>query len=103
MIHLLNKGLHDNYDVLAIQEPYLDTLGNTRASHKWQVVYPTKSAGGCHPYRTVLLINNSISTSLCHPIPVPSHDVTVVHFAFPNSPLTLFNIYNDGEADSTLD
>ena len=102
-LHLINAGLHDDYDVIALQEPYLDSLGNTRASHKWRVIYPTKSAGGRHPYRTVLLINNSISTSICQPMPFPSHDVIAVHFAFPNNPFTLFSIYNDGEHDITVD
>ena len=92
MLHLLNMGLHDDYDILALQEPYLDRLGNTRASHKWWVIYPTMSAGGHHPCRVVLLINSSISTSICQPIPVPSHDVVAVHIAFPNNPLTLFKL-----------
>ena len=29
MLHLINEGLHDDYDIMAIQEPYLDSLGNT--------------------------------------------------------------------------
>jgi len=103
MLHLINAGLHDEYNIIVLQEPYLDSLGNTQASHKWRVIYPTKNAGGCHPYHGVLLINNSISTLLCQPIPFPSHDVVAVHFAFLNNPLTLFNIYNDGEREVTID
>src|SRR5882762_11556716 len=87
MLHLLNEGLHNDYDVLALQEPYPDSLGNTWASHKWQVIYPTMTTGGCHPYHAVLLINSSISTSICQPIPIPSHNIIAVHFAFPNNPL----------------
>ena len=51
----------------------------------------------------VLLINNSISMTLCRPIPFPSHDVVAVHFAFLGNPLTLFSIYNDGESNITID
>jgi Endonuclease/Exonuclease/phosphatase family len=101
--HLLNSDIHDHYDILAIQEPYLDQLGNTRASHKWRALYPTTKADGRHPYRTAILINNSISTSLCRPLPFPSPDVTVIHLAFPNNPITIFNIYNDGEHEQTID
>jgi Endonuclease/Exonuclease/phosphatase family len=101
--HLLNSDLHDHYDILALQEPYLDHLGNTRASHKWRALYPTIKADGRHPYRTAILINNSISTNLCRPRPFPSPDVTVIHLAFPNNPITIFNIYNDGEHDHTID
>ena len=29
------------WDILAIQEPWIDHLGKTRANSKWNVVYPT--------------------------------------------------------------
>ena len=38
--NLINTPLHKNWDVLALQEPYIDTLGNTKANSWWHVVYP---------------------------------------------------------------
>ncbi|KIM57559.1 hypothetical protein SCLCIDRAFT_55971, partial [Scleroderma citrinum Foug A] len=37
---LLNGPISDEWDILALQEPALNTLGNTRASTHWRVVYP---------------------------------------------------------------
>ncbi|KII91391.1 hypothetical protein PLICRDRAFT_105097, partial [Plicaturopsis crispa FD-325 SS-3] len=37
---LINSAVHKDYDILAIQEPYLDSFANTKATSKWRVVYP---------------------------------------------------------------
>ena len=39
--HILNSNMHLRYDVIALQEPYLGSYSNTRASRHWRVVYPT--------------------------------------------------------------
>jgi len=31
----------NEWDILALQEPWIDHLGKTRANSKWNVVYPT--------------------------------------------------------------
>src|SRR5258707_10057690 len=31
------------WDILALQEPWIDPLGNTRANSKWCIIYPTPS------------------------------------------------------------
>jgi len=41
MLHLINAGLHDEYNIIVLQEPYLDSLGNMQASHKWRVILYT--------------------------------------------------------------
>ena len=35
---LINTPLHKNWDVLALQEPYINMLGNTKANSWWHVV-----------------------------------------------------------------
>jgi hypothetical protein len=41
--HVLLNDLNPNtYDIAAIQEPYMDFLGKTRANPHWRVVYPKK-------------------------------------------------------------
>ncbi|EIW85810.1 hypothetical protein CONPUDRAFT_47317, partial [Coniophora puteana RWD-64-598 SS2] len=37
---LLNDRFAEQWDVIVIQEPYKNFLGNTRATHRWHVVYP---------------------------------------------------------------
>ncbi|KIK35158.1 hypothetical protein CY34DRAFT_53250, partial [Suillus luteus UH-Slu-Lm8-n1] len=37
---LMNSRDITNYNLLIIQEPYINYLRNTRASHRWHVLYP---------------------------------------------------------------
>ncbi|KZT18523.1 hypothetical protein NEOLEDRAFT_1080091 [Neolentinus lepideus HHB14362 ss-1] len=39
---LLNQpNLHKNWDIILIQEPYIDTFKNAKATRAWTVIYPT--------------------------------------------------------------
>ncbi|EIW77849.1 hypothetical protein CONPUDRAFT_35281, partial [Coniophora puteana RWD-64-598 SS2] len=38
---LLNGSLANDWDVILLQEPCLDKLGNTRATSAWRVIYPS--------------------------------------------------------------
>ena len=37
LIHKIN-----DYDIMLIQEPYIDFLGNNRATRAWTTLYPTR-------------------------------------------------------------
>ena len=98
----LNTKAYNEYDVIAFQEPYIDFLGNTRASHDWHVIYPSTHLSLNEPKRSVILIrSNLFSCSWCQ-IDFPSNDVTVVQFSGDFGTLTLFNIYNDCNHRRTL-
>ncbi|THU75475.1 hypothetical protein K435DRAFT_612153, partial [Dendrothele bispora CBS 962.96] len=32
--------LSDEYDIICIQEPWTDSLGNTRNNSRWHIIYP---------------------------------------------------------------
>src|SRR5258705_5823102 len=100
--HLINSDLHLRYDIIALQEPYLDTYGNTRASRYWRVVYPSSHLSPNSRTRSTLLINSALSTNAWQQIPFDSPDVTIVQLSGTFGYLTLFYIYNDGEHDNTL-
>ena len=53
---LINSGVYKDYDVLILQEPYIDSYGNTKATSNWRVVYPTSFLSRTHPTRSVMLI-----------------------------------------------
>ena len=40
VLDLLNSALPEKSDIITIQEPYIDFLGNARANPKWYTVYP---------------------------------------------------------------
>ncbi|KAG1801730.1 uncharacterized protein BJ212DRAFT_1250008, partial [Suillus subaureus] len=84
-----------DYDIVIIQEPFVDILGNTKASPDWNVVYPTQKYS--HQDRTcaVILINKCINMSNWRQLPFPSYDVTVVQLNGAFGKITIFNIYDD--------
>ena len=57
---LINMPLHKNWDILALQEPYIDALGNTMANSWWHVVYPSPHLINSTIDRSVLLINAAL-------------------------------------------
>lgn len=86
----------DDWDVLAVQEPFLDRLGNTKASSYWRVLYPsTHRRNGSARSCSVILINTNISTESYSQLALNSNDITAVRFSSKFGSLSLFNIYND--------
>ncbi|KAI5982963.1 hypothetical protein EDD15DRAFT_2108567, partial [Pisolithus albus] len=76
-----------------VQEPPIDTLGNTKANSHWRAVYPThKLAKGEKP-RTVMFINARISTNSWEQVQFPSADVVVTRFRTAGGTCTVFNVY----------
>ena len=92
-----------NWDIIALQEPPIDRLGNTKANHHWRVVYPTyKLTKGQKP-RAVMFINTRISTNYWEQVEFPSADVVIIRIKTASGLVTIFNIYNDCTHDHTLD
>src|SRR4051812_10931822 len=76
---ILINSLEDNYDVVVLQEPWIDALDNTRTSTHWTVYYPsTKPIEGHNPIRTVTLVNTKIPTNSIQQLELPSSDTTVI-------------------------
>ncbi|KAI0365271.1 hypothetical protein BV20DRAFT_901507, partial [Pilatotrama ljubarskyi] len=60
-----------DYDVLAIQEPYLNFRGLSASTSHWCVIYPTVHGTDSAPHtRSILLVNKRLSTNTWNPVPV---------------------------------
>ena len=100
---LLNNKPTDDWDIVALQEPPVDRLGNTKANHHWRMVYPThKLAKGDKP-RVVIFINAKISTNCWEKIDFPSADVVIMCTRTTEGLCTIVNVYNDCKHDRTLE
>jgi len=100
---LLNGPHASKWDIIVIQEPYINFLRNTSASQRWHMLYPTHHY--THPLQcthVVTLINSTIDTNAWKQIPYPSSDVILLQIASPASKCTIFNIYNDCNSQDTL-
>ncbi|KZT20457.1 hypothetical protein NEOLEDRAFT_1075620, partial [Neolentinus lepideus HHB14362 ss-1] len=61
---LLNRAdLHKNWDILLIQEPYIDTFKNAKATRAWTVIYPTDHLNRSEKTRSLILVNSRLSTN----------------------------------------
>ncbi|KNZ77678.1 hypothetical protein J132_04497 [Termitomyces sp. J132] len=86
----------EDWDALAIQEPFLDRVGNTKANRHWRVLYPSDhQRDGSSCTWSILLINANISTDTYTQLTIHSTDITAVRFAGEFGHLSLFNVYND--------
>ncbi|RPD56722.1 hypothetical protein L227DRAFT_508062, partial [Lentinus tigrinus ALCF2SS1-6] len=101
--YLINTALDDSYDIIALQEPYLDWNKLTRAHSRWVVLYP----GGHHDTqersRAVMLVSAKLSTKAWYQVTSKSPDMTVVSLKTADGArIHLFNLYIDGNHDRTL-
>ncbi|OBZ78309.1 hypothetical protein A0H81_02654 [Grifola frondosa] len=92
-LDLLHAANPDNYDLLLLQEPYLDHLNLTRANHHWTVVYPSRHHDDDTRSRSVILVSRKISTGAWVPISIPSPDLTAITILTNSDPVHIFNAY----------
>lgn len=101
--HLLNSANLDKYDLIMIQEPYLDRMELTRASRNWVIVYPsTKTTDGHDPIRSIILANSNIASAGCQQIPIMSSDVTAIRLDGEFGSISFINAYIDCTHNNTL-
>ncbi|KAF5367638.1 hypothetical protein D9615_010583 [Tricholomella constricta] len=100
---VLNTARPEDWDVIALQEPFLDRLGNTKASPFWTVRYPHHHRrDGSTRSRSILLINSNIATDSYTLLDIPSTDITAVRFNGAHGHLSIINVYNDCTQNDSL-
>ena len=55
--------MHLKYDLLVLQEPFVDGYGNTKATRHWRVVYPTSHLSDLAPSKVVILVSTKLDTN----------------------------------------
>ncbi|KAF9239979.1 hypothetical protein BU15DRAFT_28137, partial [Melanogaster broomeanus] len=82
------------WDILTLQEPYIDPRKNTISTCRFHVVYPTTRYNNHAPKsRAALLISTSLDSNSWSQLPFPSPDVVVIQVTGNFSCCTIFNIY----------
>ena len=91
---LLNSIRPNDYDVITIQEPHINSFNNTISNCHYHVLYPTMHFIKPSPKtRAVTLISMEIDPNAWQQIPFPSLDVVVLQFTRPFGKCVVFNIY----------
>ena len=81
-------------DIICIQEPHIDHLGNTRANAGWTVVYPSTHLKNPSETRSTLLISRKIHPGAWTPVETNHPDVTAARISTQLGEILLFNVYN---------
>ncbi|KIM27684.1 hypothetical protein M408DRAFT_50896, partial [Serendipita vermifera MAFF 305830] len=83
------------WDFVCIQEPYYDTLKNTRVTNHWVLIEPpTQAIEGSPRTRSMIFVNKKIPSDTYSILPIPSADITGINLATPNGDITIINVYN---------
>jgi hypothetical protein len=100
---LLNGPLVQRWNIFALQEPYVNPMGNTYCPLTYYPIYPsTRFTDKASHYRSVLLVSKEIDTNHWTQIPFPSKDVTIIQLSSPFGMCTIINIYNNCTNNNTL-
>jgi len=89
-------------DVVALQEPAINAFNLTTASRDWITIYPTTHANAPDKTRSITLISSQISTDNWNQLDFPSRDVMATQFMGDWGKLTLLNVYNKGNSNTTI-
>ena len=84
------------FDLILIQEPWIDSQGNIRGNHHWCILCPSnKHLDGQPSTRSIILVNTNISTDSYTALDIPNNDITAIQLKGEFGHCTLFNVYND--------
>lgn len=100
-----SEAFSNKYDIICLQEPWTDRLGNARKGQRWDMLYPTSrlQLGDKTLLRSIILINRNIPTNNWQQIDIPNtNDVTAVQLTGLFGTLNIFNIYVDGTHSNAL-
>ncbi len=100
---LINSEVFKDYDVLILQEHFIDSYGNTKATQNWRVVYPTSFLSCLHPIRAVILVKTSLNTNCWAQLSIPgTGNIAAIQISTDAGRVTLIGLYNDCQHSSTL-
>jgi hypothetical protein len=99
---MLNSINPNDWDVIALQEPYIDFNGVMHTTHPWRVIYPSPHYHLPKETRSVTLINKNLATNHWESLPIDLSDITAVRLTGNFGKICIFNIYNDCTHSCTL-
>ena len=101
---LINSDMYKNYNLVLLQEPYIDSFGNTKATKDWQVMYPSHHLTTDSPVHSVILVNAALDTNSWAQHSIPgSNGLMAIQFRGDMGIIDVYNIYNDCLNDDTMD
>jgi hypothetical protein len=99
----MNNSLFNNFDLICLQEPWIDSLGNVRTNHRYHLIYPSSKTMDKVPTRAIILINKRIPPKEWTQTEIQNmNKMVVIQLRGDHGQLTIINIYNNGTHNQTL-
>ncbi|KAF5369381.1 hypothetical protein D9758_002542 [Tetrapyrgos nigripes] len=92
----LVNGHAKDYHLIALQEPAIDFLGNTKSAYGLRLIYPPKHRDDPKRTRSVILVNRNILTGVWTTLPINNPDVTAIQITGSFGTLCIYNLYIAG-------
>src|SRR5882672_8830288 len=99
---LLHRTDPKLFDIVSIQEPYLDHFHNTCATQNWHTVYPQEHSIDPSKTRSVILINKMIVVDAWTQVELGSSDITAVQIQTQLGAVLMINTYNDNANTNSM-
>lgn len=87
--------IHQDNDMILIQEPYISKQGKSRATQGWITMYPTGHNQDLSQTRAIMLVNWAVSTNSWSSVPLNSQDAVAINLWAPAESVIIVNIYSD--------
>ena len=89
----------EGIDIVALQEPSINSFGNTVSARDWSIIFPTKHISEPTKTRSIILIRSNLITDKWSQIDIDTEDVTAVEIKGEWGTLAIFNAYIDCNHD----
>ena len=99
---LTNSIDPNTYDIITLQEPYIDFLGNTCTNQRWYPLLPTAHCNNPKKTQAVTLINKRLLSSSWQQNMVNMQDIVSVSIVTSAGTIIILNIYNNSAHSSSL-
>src|SRR5882724_9323639 len=90
------------FDIVAIQEPYLDRNHNTHANTHWYTLYPKEHYIEPEKTRSIIFVNKRIATDSWIQVDFSLSDMTVVQVQAAAGVVLVINMYNQITSTDTI-
>lgn len=100
--YILNTANPKDWDVITLQEPWLNSYGNSCSPQYWRIISANFYTEGRSCIQSIVLINTNLSTDCYTILPLMHSNITAIRFKGNHGYLFVFNIYNEITSNDTL-
>ena len=93
----------EGVDMIAIQEPAINSFGGTVTARDWTVIYPVTHGSDPSKTRSLILIRSNIVTDCWSQVEIDTGDVTAVLMKGSWGTIAIFNAYIDCTHERTIE